>query len=192
MFERCKILSASRALTIQLRDEGDIHNVVFRDIKFTSRYHSYPWWGHGEAISLTAIPRLPTTKLGTIRDIEIQNVLGRAENSIRINGTPASRIQNIRIEKICVQLNRWTKYLGGFFDNRPTKLFEPVETHDTPGFSIRYADDVTLKNCRVTWGRNLPDYFSGALEAENVTGLRLTGFKGKAAHPGRDAAILIR
>ena len=192
LFERCKILSASRALTIQLRDEGDIHNVVFRDIKFTSRYHSYPWWGHGEAISLTAIPRLPTTKLGTIRDIEIQNVLGRAENSIRINGTPASRIQNIRLEKICVQLNRWTKYLGGFFDNRPTKLFEPVETHDTPGFSIRYADDVTLKNCRVTWGRNLPDYFSGALEAENVTGLRLTGFKGKAAHPGRDAAILIR
>jgi polygalacturonase len=192
LFERCKIISASRGLTIQLRDEGDVHDIIFRDIKFTSRYYSDPWWGRGEAISLTAIPRLPTTKLGTMRDIQIQNVIGRAENSVRINGTTNSRIQNVEFEKICVKLDRWTKYQGGLFDNRPTKMLDPIETHDNPGFSIRYADDVTLKNCAVCWGGNLPDYFSSALEAENVTGLRLAGFKGKAAHPAHDAAILIR
>jgi hypothetical protein len=37
----------------------------------------------------------------------------------------------------------------------------------------------------------LPDYFTDALETENVTGLHLTGFKGNAAHPDHDAAILI-
>ena len=31
-FERCKILTGSRGLTIQLRDEGNIYNVTFRDI----------------------------------------------------------------------------------------------------------------------------------------------------------------
>jgi polygalacturonase len=191
VFERCKILSASRGLCIQLRDEGDVHNVVFRDIKFTSSYYSDPWWGRGEAISLTAIPRLPATKLGAMRDIQFQNIIGRAENSIRINGTSASRIQNVELEKICVKLDRWTKYHGGLFDNRPTKVLDPIETHDNPGFSIRYADGVTIENCSVSWGGNLPDYFGSALEAENVTGLRLAGFKGKAAHPRRDAAILI-
>jgi polygalacturonase len=192
VFERCKILSGSRGLCIQLRDEGNVSNVIFRDIQFTSRYYSDPWWGRGEAISLTAIPRLPTTKLGTLRDIQIQNVTGQAENSVRINGTTNSRIQNVSLENVSVKLDRWTKYKGGVFDNRPTKVLDPVETHNTPGISIRYADEVTLKNCAVTWGRNLPDYFTDALETENVTGLHLTGFKGNAAHPDRDAAIFIR
>jgi polygalacturonase len=191
VFERCKVFSGSRGLCIQLRDEGCISNVIFRDIKFTSRYYSYPWWGRGEAISLTAIPRLPATKLGTLRDIEIQNVTGRAENSVRINGTTNSRIQNVRLKNVSVKLDRWTKYPGGLFDNRPTKVLETIETHDTPGFSIRDADAVTLDNCTVAWGRKLPDYFTDALEAENVTGLHLTGFKGNAAHPNRDAAIFI-
>jgi polygalacturonase len=192
LLERCKILSGSRGLCIQLRDEGAVSNVIFRDIQFTSRYYSDPWWGRGEAISLTAIPRLPTTKLGTLRNIQIQNVSGHAENSVRINGTANSRIQNVRLENVSVKLDRWTKYKGGVFDNRPTKVLDPVETHDTPGFNIRCADDVTLENCSVTWGRDLPDYFTDALETENVTGLHLTGFTGNAAHPNHDAAIFIR
>jgi len=191
LFERCKILSGSRGLCIQLRDEGTVSNITFRDIKFTSRYYSAPWWGRGEAISLTAIPRLPATKLGKMCDIQIQNVTGLAENSVRINGTTNSRIQNVRLENVRVKLDRWTKYKGGVFDNRPTRVLETIQTHDTLGFSIRCADEVTLKNCSITWGRNLPDYFSCALEAESVTGLRMTGFSGSAAHPNRDAAISI-
>jgi hypothetical protein len=188
-FERCKILTSSRGLTIQLRDEGSVYKVTFRDIKFISRYYSAPWWGRGEAISITAIPRLPTTKLGTIHDLDIQNVSGCAENSVRINGSPAGRIQNVRLDNVFVKLDRWTKYPGGLFDNRPTKVLDPIETHDTPGFCIRYADDVTLKDCGVGWGRHLPAYFSSALEAANVTNLRLTGFDGNAAHPGLDALV---
>ena len=192
LFERCKILSGSRGLCIQLRDEGTVSNVIFRDIQFTSRYYSNPWWGRGEAISFTAIPRLPTTKLGTLRDIQIQNVTGRAENSVRINGTADSRIQNVTMENVRVKLDRWTKYPRRCFMTtaRPgcwrqlKRTTPPASTSATPMMS-------PLKNCSVTWGRNLPDYFTSALEAENVTGLRLTGFKGHAAHPDRDAAILI-
>jgi hypothetical protein len=191
-FERCKILSGSRSLCIQLRDEGDVSNVIFRDIQFTSRYFSNPWWGRGEAISFTAIPRLPTTKLGRLHDILVENVTGRAENSIRINGTTNSRIQNVRFENVRVKLDRWTNYQGGLYDNRPTKVLEPVETHATSGFNLRFADAVVLKNCSVNWGRNPPDYFGSALEAGDVTGLRLSGFQGAAAHPNRDAAVLIR
>ncbi len=191
LFERCKILSGSRGLCIQLRDEGAISNIVFRDIRFTSRYYSDPWWGRGEAISLTAIPRSATNTLGTLRDIQIENVRGLAENSIRINGTTNSRIQNVTLENVRVKLDRWTRYPGGRFDNRPTKVLDSIETNTTPGISIRCADNVTLKNCAITWGRQVPEYFTDALEAESVTRLRLSGFKGKAAHPGRDADIVV-
>lgn len=190
-FERCKILRSSRGLTIQLRDEGNVHDVDFKDIKFISRYHGDPWWGRGEAISLTAIPRNLETKLGSLHDIRVQNVTGRSENSVRICGSPNSRIQNVLLENVSVTLNRWTSYPGGLFDNRPTKVITDIEPHGNPGIMISDADDVTLKHCRVSWGRNRPDYFTHAIEAERIANLQLNDFLGKAAHPQRDAAIVI-
>jgi len=192
VFERCKIVRSSRGLTIQLRDEGNVYNIDFRNIKFMSRYHGDPWWGRGEAISLTAIQRTNTTKLGTIHDVRIRNVSGRAENSVRICGSEASRIHDVLLENVSVTLDRWTKYRGGLFDDRPTKVMTDVPQHGNPGIMISHADNVTLRNCRVQWGTNRPDYFTYALEAEAVTGLQLTDFVGEAAHPERDEAVVVR
>ena len=191
-FERCEIRSSSRGLCIQARDEGSVYNIDFRDIKFVSRYHSDPWWGRGEAISLTAIPRGPQSKIGTIHDVRIQNVSGRAENSVRIQGARESRIRGVTLENVAVTLDRWTGYPGGLFDNRPTTAYPGIEPHGNPGFSIRYADNVVLKHCSVKWGDKRPDYFTHALEAEAVTGLELTGFAGASAHPERDADVVVR
>jgi polygalacturonase len=199
LFERCTISQSSRGLGIQLRDEGDVYNIVFRDITFVSQYFSDPWWGRGEAISLTAIPRTADTKVGSIHDIRIKNVKGRAENSIRINGTEESRISNIILEDISVTFDRWTSWPGGLFDNRPTKIysgleevFSAIEYHDNPGISICYADGVLLKNCNIKWGNNKPDYFTNAVEASHVTDLKIAGFDGESAHPDRFAAIHIK
>ena len=192
VFERCRVTSASRGICIQLRDEGSISNVVFRDIQFLARYYADPWWGRGEGISLTALPRTPQTKLGILQDVLITNVTGRAENSLRINGTPDSHIRDVRLENVTLTLDRWTKYPGGRYDNRPTTVLEPLETHGTAGLSIRYADGVVLRNVTLRWGKNLPEYFTSALETDHVTGLELWGFRGFSAHPGTYAEMLLR
>jgi hypothetical protein len=191
VFERCQIRSSSRGICIQLRDEADVYNIELRDITFVSRYHSDPWWGRGEAISLTAIPRGAETKVGSIHDVRIQNVSGRAENSVRVCGSAESRIKNIRLENVAVTLDRWTSYPGGLFDNRPTKVYAEIEPHGNPGFFIRDTDNVILKKCSVAWGNKRPDYFTHAFEARKVTKLGITQFSGEAAHPDRDEAILI-
>ena len=191
-FERCEIRSCCRGLTIQLRDEGSVRDILFSDIQFTAQYQAAPWWGRGEAISLTAIPRTKETKIGKISGVRIRNVTGRSENSVRVSGTPESRISDVTLENVAITLNRSTRYPGPVFDNRPTTAYPDVEPHPTPGFSIRYADKVTLRNCKLAWGDKRPDYYTHALEAENVAGLSLTGFTGESAHPGRDEAIVIR
>jgi hypothetical protein len=190
-FERCKVVTSSRGICIQLRDEGNLSNIEFRDIDFVSRYFSDPWWGRGEAISLTAIPRAPAAKLGTMRDIRVINATGLAENSVRVAGSSQSRPQNIRLTNVAVTLNRFTRYRGGLWDNRPTTAEPGIELHGNPGFSVQQADQVVLADCRVDWGPNRPDYYTHALEAEDVTGLSYPGFRGQAAHPERDQAIAI-
>ena len=191
-FEKCEIRSCCRGLTIQLRDEGSVGGVVFSDIRFTARYQAAPWWGRGEAISFTAIPRAKGGKLGQIDGVTVRNVTGRAENSVRISGTPESRVQNVTLDNVSVTLDRWTNYPGEVFDNRPTTAYPDVEKHGTPGISVRYADNVTISGCKVAWGKNVPETFTHAIESENVTALKVTRFTGEAAHPNRDQAIVKR
>jgi hypothetical protein len=184
-FERCKIKTSSRGLCIQLRDEGSDYNIKFKDINFVSRYYSDIWWGRGEAISFTAIPRLPKTKLGVMHHVTVQNVTGRAENSVRVRGCEASRPHDIVLDHVDVTLDRWTRYKGGVYDNRPAKVLTPIEPHETVGFSIEDADNVTLRDCKLTWGANRPEYFGQAIESKNVTGLKVEGHVGENAHAGQ-------
>jgi hypothetical protein len=195
-FERCQIKTSSRGLCIQLRDEGNIYNIDFRDITFTSRFYSDPWWGRGEAISFTAIPRDPASKPGTLRNVTVTNVSGHAENSVRICGSALSRVHDVTLDRVSVTLDRTTQFKGGLFDNRPTTA-EPgaastgIVPHDTPGFSIEHADNVTLRNCTVAWGANSPDYFSYAVEAKDTTGLKIEGTPGAPAHASLGKAVSI-
>ena len=191
-FERCEIKSCCRGLTIQLRDEGTVSDVLFSDIRFTARYQAAPWWGRGEAISFTAIRRAPGARVGGIDGVTVRNIIGRAENSIRINGTSDSRIRNVTLDNVAVAFDRWTQYPGEVFDNRPTTAHADLERHKTPGISVRYADRVAVKDCKVVWGKNVPDTFTHAIETENTSGLAITRFTGEAAHRDRDPDILIR
>jgi len=184
LFEHCQILSSSRGLCIQLRDEGDVFGVTFRNLQFVSRYHGNAWWGRGEAISFTACQRNPGGKLGKLHDIRVENVSGKAENSVRINGSTASRVQNVELNNVAVAFSRWTKYPGAVYDNRPTKVLTPIEPHATVGFNLRHADRVTLDNCSVSWAGNSPDYFQRSVAAEGVVVLDISKFKGDSpAHP---------
>jgi len=192
VFERCEIKTSCRGLTIQLRDEGNVSNITFKDITFSSRYHSDPWWGRGEAISFTAIPRFPEGKIGQIKNILVENVTGVAENSIRINGTKESRIQNVQFSNVHVTMNRWTSYKGKLLDNRPTKVYPEIEVRANPGVYVRFADQVKIRNSSISWGDNRPDYYTHALEAHDVTGLVLDEFKGDAAYPDKYKAVLVR
>jgi len=136
LFERITIKRASRGLCIQLRDEGNIYNIDYRDITLNSRFFSNPWWGRGEALSFTAIPRTPTTKLGSLHHITATNITCTAENSMRICGSGTTdigsasvvaeaRIHDITLDHVSIALARTTAFPGGVYDNRPTTVAEP-------------------------------------------------------------------
>jgi polygalacturonase len=182
--ENCDIHSSGRGLCIQLRDQGSISDIEFRNIRLKSRYFSDPWWGRGEAISFTAIPRAPGSKIGKLHSVRVNNVTAKSENSVRISGSAASVIEDVTLDNIAVSLDRWTTYPGPVFDNRPTKAQREFEKIGTPGFYISHANNVTLQNCSVAWGKNPPAYFTYAVEARHVTHLNIENLKGHAAHPG--------
>jgi len=122
-----------RSVNVALRNRLDLYaqvrpcktypgvRTLYKDIDLVSRYHSDPWWGRGEAISLTAIPRDPNFPIGTLHNIHFDNIRAKSENSARISGSTKSRPHHITLNNVALTLDRWTKYKGGIFDNRPAR-----------------------------------------------------------------------
>jgi polygalacturonase len=199
--DSCVITASNRGLGIQNRDEGTIENVLFSNIVIESRLFDDVWWGKAEPIYITAFKRAPGTpyrfpdgetegKIGKVRNIRFSNILCSGENGVYISGCPESRIEEVLMENVRVEINKTTDYRGGMYDRRPCDV-EGIIHHATAGVLIHEADDIVLRHCRVVWGPNRSDYFGSALEACNVTELEVENFKGAAAHPERDPAIQV-
>jgi hypothetical protein len=184
LFERCKVVASGRGPTITHRQPGNIEDIEFRDIEVTAEHHAARWWGWGEPISLTARPRAADGQVGRLRNVRLRRITGRGENSVRIDGLPGQPVEDVLLEEIDMTIDRWTKYPGGRFDNRPAPTIpEGLEEHGTPVFSIRNAKNVTVRKCTARWGDHREPYFTHALQAENVRDLKIEEFTGDAAHP---------
>jgi len=188
LFERCKVMASGRGPTITHRQPGNIEDVEFRDIEVTAEHHAARWWGWGEPVSVTARPRAADGHVGKLCNVRLRRIKGRGENSVRIEGMPGQPVENVLLDEVDMTVDRWTKYPGGRFDNRPAPTIpEGLEEHGTPVFSIRNAKNVTVRGCTARWGEHREDYFTNALQAENVQGLKIEEFHGEAARPGLKA-----
>ncbi len=190
VFADCVISGTNRGLAIQLRDEGNIENVLFSNIIIQTRLFDEEWWGRAEPIYVTAFPRTDATVVGTIRHVRFSNILASGENGAYIAGMHADRIEDVILENVRIEIVKTSKWAGGKYDRRPGVAGALVE-HKTNGFYCEYARDLTLRNCRVAWGTERPDYFGHALEAHHIEGLVVENFRGEAGHPVRDAAQVI-
>ena len=68
---------------------------------------------------------------------------------------------------------------------------EAIFKHDIPALYVRYADGVRIRGFDLTWGENLPAYFSGALEAEDAKNLDYVDFKPSSAAGSPAAPVSI-
>lgn len=209
----CTIKSSSRGLGIQLRDQGHVRNVIVTNCTIETRVFDDPYWGKAEPIHISAVHRFsgdpgfgppewnPENKLGTIKHVLFSNILCHSENGVFIAGEPDIPIENIVLRNIVLEIDKWTKWPGGRHDRRPMdgpshalrggKTVPGVTEHPSCGVFIEHARDIELDGVQVVWGEDLPAYYTHALEAHHAPGLRITHFRGEAAHPDRDEAIVV-
>ncbi|MFP4054708.1 MAG: glycoside hydrolase family 28 protein, partial [Phycisphaerae bacterium] len=163
-----------------------------------TRYFSPGWWGRAEPIYVTAIHRAKETELGRVRNVRFSNCLCRSENGVFIAGSEDSLIEDLVLDNVRVEIDKWSKWPGGVHDRRPCMVNdtsfgidwckdEGITEHPTAGVYVQHARNTLLRNVEVVWGENTQDYWGHALDAENAPGLRLEGFRGEAGKPGLDA-----
>jgi polygalacturonase len=190
VFDGCVIKSSNRGLGIQLRDPGDIENILFSNIIVETRLFHDDWWGKAEPIHISTAPRSPGAALGRVRHVRFRNILCRGESGAFISGCPDSVIEDVALESVRIEIDKTSKWPGGLHDRRPPEDDRHLYAHRTAGVFVEHAARVALRDVEVVWGENRPGYFGPALEYHQVEGLELRDFRGESAHPERCPAIV--
>lgn len=193
VFDNIVIRNSHRGAGIHLSHGSDVENIIFANMVIETRLFHPAWWGRGEPIYLVAIPWTHEDTIGVVRNVLFQNIICKGENGVVIQGWEPSRIDNLTLDNVQVTIDRWSECDGGELDLRPYPGEDARENimvrQPTAGFFVKNATDVTLRNCRVSWGAKRQEYHRHALEAHGVLGLRLEGFRGESAWPERYQAI---
>ena len=191
VYSNCVARSSSRGLGIMLRDGGTVENILYSNITVETRYYEGNWWGAAEPIYITALPRDAGHELGTVRNIRFSNVVCRGENGVFIRGSEESAVEDVLLQNVKVQVEKWAEDGGGTHDIRPAAEYDGIHEHPTAGFYCEKTDGLTLDNCTVEWAEDPPSYFRHALELHDVSDFDTRHFTGASAHPDRYKAQLI-
>ena len=168
IFSNCVISRSNRGLSLHLRDEGDIENVIFSDMIVETRRFDEMWWGAGEPIYITAVPRDPQTRVGAIRNVRFRNILCRGENGVFLYASELGRIENVTFDQVRVDIVKTSRWPADRCDLRPCPPEELPEgsqpigrvtpwgckgTHPVHGFSLYRGRSIRMRDCEVLWSR---------------------------------------
>ena len=148
-FENIQIHDSNRGLGIQLRDKGDVSNILFRNILIKSLHlHPFRWWGASEVIYVTATPRYRDSGVvGSISQVVFENITCYStENGIFISAIPVwDSIENVTIQNVNINFMKATDYEGGYQDMRPSVL-GVLKSGTTAGIWVDFAQNIKFKN----------------------------------------------
>lgn len=187
-------IHSNRGLAVFDRGEGLTDHVLFSNIVLETQLITGHWWGKAEPIYIAT-----RSGKGVIRDVRFTNVTAVAESGVLVYGSPGSIIRDITFDHVKIEIHAprpiAAQSVGGNFDLRwtATSLANAVFKHDIPAVYCRYIDGFKIQGLEINWGKDLPDYFSDAVECEDFHDISVAGFEGRQAlGSSRSAAIALR
>jgi len=180
----CNITNSTRGIGIFLRDEGSLENITVSNVHIDTKLRTGDWWGNGEPIHISAIRGKNGVKLGTIKNVQFDNITCRGENGILVYGSEESVIENISFNHVTFELtdSKLNNVAGGNIDLRgcsdpKSQLFK----HDISAFFANYVKGINIDNFRLKWSGTRMPYFTNGIEVSNFSGLRISDFIGTAS-----------
>lgn len=164
LFENCIISRSNRGISLQIRDCGNVENVIFSNINIETRRFSYQWWGRGEAICITSLDRKEGVKHGKIRNVTFKNINCIGENGILVYGTEDNPIEDISFDEIHMTLEKTSKWEVEGYDIRPCELedkFPEKENGKIAGMYLRYAKNIKARNITIRVADAMRPHYMG-------------------------------
>ncbi|XP_027353404.1 uncharacterized protein LOC113863849 [Abrus precatorius] len=162
VFDNITIVDSHRGLGFQIRDGGNVSDIVFSNINISTRYYDPSWWGRAEPIYVTTCPRDSTSKEASISNILFINITANSENGIFLSGSKKGLLRNLKFINMDITFRRFTNYAGGLLDYRPG--CQELVKHRTAGIMMEHIEGLEVKNVEMRWSNNELEQWNNPLE----------------------------
>lgn len=195
LFENVYIYDSNRGMGLQMRDDGVINNITFRNIEVhRSQFVAESWWGNGEPIWITAAPRCRTcVRPGQVTNVSFENVRALSENGIVVASfahDTADSISGVRFRNVSVTLAQWTsedKYFHPYIDFKPSDSPSEVPM-DVQGVLVYNAGGVHLEDTSVSFSGPRHAEWDSCFKTINASNVQKSNFH---CHNASDADLLV-
>jgi polygalacturonase len=194
VFSTIIIYDSHRGIGIFAHDASNIEDLIFSDIIIETRLLNGQWWGHGEPIHLSCISRFEGQSAGQIKNVQFNNINATGEQGILVYGLEDSPMENIQFNNLQLHMRKGRETLayGGNFDLRPaTPRSMQLFAHDIPGLYAQYVTNLEIRSFTLSWGNDLPAFFTHGIECQHVSNLFIDKFSG-TANPNAQGSERIR
>lgn len=164
IFSNTVIRNSNKALGIDVLDGGNVSDILFTSITIETNRRHWNWWGSAEMFKFALGKRRPASKLGSIRNVVVDNVIAHVRGTSSITGHPERRIEGVTISNVQMFMLE-----ENYQDKRASDAIR-----------VEGVDGLRLRNVSVKWAEDKTEpKWAGAAVFRDVTGLELDNFTGR-------------
>ncbi len=188
----CTIVRSNRGISLLNRDGAAVEDLLFADMTIETKMRPMMWWGSGEPIALSSVPRAVGGPARPVRGVQFVNMQCRSESGVYLRGSKDVPLRDISLRGIDLKITKTTPIEGGFYDMRPGDAFGPsgLDRRPTAGLFAADVSGLQLSGVDVRWGDNAPSYYGAAIELHRCSEVSAEQVTGAAAHEGEPPAVL--
>ena len=178
----CKVEDSHRGFAVRPREGGTVSNVLFANCSVSTRAFSESWWGHGEAIHVTAAAwdvgateGNPERLLkGRVDGVRFENIQVKTEAAILVWATEPELIKNIEFDRVSITMSNTSRWPARV-DLRPNGEVDFLrEPHSA--MTLINAESISIKDSEIFWAPETRENYKSALQVENVVNLAQHNF----------------
>ena len=174
LVRNCDVQNSHRGFAVRAREGGTISDVVFEDSKLETRAFSPMWWGHGEALHVTAFAWNTEENLhdgnperllpGKVKNITFRNLQVDSEAGILNWAATSDLVDGITYENIELAIGTRSKWPHRV-DLRPNDI-EPMIDRPHNAFEAVKITNLKLENLSINWDQSRASYGQSVYELD--------------------------
>ena len=179
LVSECTVEDSHRGFAVRPREGGTVSNVLFTNCVVSTRAFSESWWGHGEALHVTASswdnPNEPTSgnieRLleGKVDGVRFSNIEVHSEAAILVWATRPELIKNVELDRVSISMDQSSKWPARI-DLRPNGEMDFIrEPHSA--MTLINAESISISDSKILWSPATRTRYKSALEVKNVKNL---------------------
>ena len=170
------VRDSNRAFGINIQDGATVEDVLIANVTVDLGRRHWNWWGSAELLHFVLKKRTPESRLGTVRNVVVEDVVAHVQGTSHIAGHAERPIENVTLSGI--QL-----FLG------PESTPDKRATHALVAEGV---DRLRIRDLDVRWAEDHPEAkWQSAVVVRKARDVELAGFVGGSAPGTTDVPAVV-